>query len=196
MKIGVLDLQGCVEPHRHHIEKLGFEFTKIRYPDDCRGISGYIIPGGESTVIRKLIKINGLHELLVKEWKKKPVWGICAGAILIATKISIAKEFIKANATSKDVGYGLIDCEIIRNAYGSQVMSHFNHINDYEVAFIRAPKIAGCGIDVQILATVDDLPVWVRNEKHMATTFHPELNSSAPSPMHEYFVKCLLKNSN
>lgn len=178
MRIGVLALQGCVEPHRPHLEKLGAEVVLIRYPEDCVNISGYIIPGGESTTMLKLIRVNELEEKLASEWQHKPVWGICAGAILIARKVTSPQQF----------SFGLIDCEIARNAYGSQIMSHYGEVAGYKVAFIRAPKIMLCNPSLKILATHAETPSWVANDRAMATTFHPELNHLAPSPMHRYFI--------
>ncbi len=179
MRIGILAVQGCVEPHHSHLEKLGVEMVHIRYPEDCANISGYIIPGGESTTMLKLIRINELQEKLASEWKLKPVWGICAGAILIAQKVTSPEQF----------SFGLIDYEIARNAYGSQIMSHYGEVAGYKVAFIRAPKIMWCNPALKILATHSETPAWVANDKVMATTFHPELNNLTPSPMHRYFVE-------
>lgn len=179
MRIGMLALQGCVEPHRPHLQELGAEMVLIRYPEDCVNISGYIIPGGESTVMLKLIRANNLHDKLISEWKLKPVWGICAGAIVMARKVASPQQF----------SFGLIDYEITRNAYGSQIMSHYGEVDGYKVAFIRAPKITLCSKDLKILSTHAETPSWVASEQAMATTFHPELNNMTPSPMHRYFIE-------
>lgn len=179
MKIGILALQGCVDPHIAHLEKLGAQARLIRYANDCEDIDGYILPGGESTTMLKLIKINGLHQTLKKEWASKPVWGICAGAILIGTKVTSPEQFC----------YKLIDYQIARNAYGAQIMSHYGVVAGYNVAFIRAPKIIECGPDVEIITEHNHSPTWVRDKKNMATTFHPELNTILPSPMHKYFIE-------
>lgn len=184
MRIGVLALQGCVEPHKPHIEKLGATMVPIRYPNDCVNIDGYILPGGESSAILKLIKIMGLHEVLEKEWKHVPVWGICAGAILIASRVSLPKQS----------SYGIMDFSVERNAYGAQILSHYTTICDYEVAFIRAPKIIDCSSDIDVIARYKNSPVWVADRHSMATTFHPELNNNYPSPMHNYFINELCRN--
>lgn len=180
--VGLLALQGCVEHHRRHIESLGVNTRLIRYPEDCSGIAGYIIPGGESSTMLKLISANGLDVVLIREWQQKPVWGICAGAILIANNVRSPAQ----------KSFALMDYNIVRNAYGSQIMSRCDQIDDYNVAFIRAPIIEYVGSSVTVLAYHNSIPTWVRNDMHMATTFHPELNNCAPSPMHTYYVKNFL----
>ena len=183
MRIGILALQGCVEPHKPHIKAMGCTMVPIRSISDCDSIDGYIIPGGESTTMLKLMKVTGLHELLPEIWSRKPVWGICAGAILMAKTVYCPEQY----------SYNLIDCSIVRNAYGAQIVSEYKSIESYDVGFIRAPRIMEYGGKVQVLASIRDAdgntdPVWLISGNKMLTTFHPELNKLYPSPMHERFM--------
>ncbi len=182
MVVGILSLQGCVDPHIPHFEALSIHVKKIRFPKDCENVDAYVIPGGESSVMLKLIHLHGLREILSKEWREKPVWGICAGAILMAKTVINPSQY----------GYGLLDFEISRNAYGSQSESQSIKVNGYEVSFIRAPQITKHNPSLEILASYDNTPVWITHKNKMATTFHPELNHSFPSPMHERFVQMIM----
>jgi 5'-phosphate synthase pdxT subunit len=176
--IGVLALQGAVEPHRPHIEVAGAAFKSVKTPEQFDEVDGFILPGGESTTMLKLIETFDLWDALKDHFAKKPVWGICAGSILIAENVT--------NPSQKS--FGLIPMTVERNAYGRQLDSHHAMINGYDVSLIRAPVIAKVGKDVDVKATHDGKPVWVRKGKYMATTFHPELTLDYPSPMHQEFI--------
>lgn len=177
LTIGVLALQGAVRPHQKHIEATGAQFTPVKTQDDLDHIDGLIIPGGESTTMLKLIDRFGLEDTLTSFFQKKPAWGICAGAILMAGHVT--------NPTQKS--FGVLPMTVRRNGYGRQLESHYSYIDGYEVAFIRAPVIEDPG-KTEILARHGNDPVWVQNGCHMATTFHPELNPDTPSPMHRRFT--------
>jgi pyridoxal 5'-phosphate synthase pdxT subunit len=177
--IGVLALQGAVQPHKPHIEAAGGVFKAVKTPEDFREVDGFILPGGESTTMLKLIENFDLWDELKKEFTKKPVWGICAGSILIAKNVSSPAQ----------KSFGLMDISVERNAYGRQLNSHHEEIEGYTVSFIRAPKITKANGSSEVLAKQGGLPVWVQSGKYMATTFHPELTLAYPSPMHRKFIE-------
>lgn len=177
--IGVLALQGAVQPHKAHIEAAGAEFRAVKTLAQCEEVDGFILPGGESTTMLKLIERFGMWDGLMEQFSSKPVWGICAGSILLAEKVT--------NPTQKS--FGLLPITVQRNGYGRQIDSHYAAIDGYNVAFIRAPVITEVAHDVEILAEHGGSPVWVKKGSCMATTFHPELTTDAPSPMHKMFVE-------
>ena len=183
--IGVLALQGAVQPHKAHIEAAGAEFRAVKTLAQCEEVDGFIIPGGESTTMLKLIERFGLWDGLAEQFAKKPVWGICAGSILLAEKVT--------NPEQKS--FGLMPITVQRNAYGRQIDSHYAVIDGYNVSFIRAPIITEVTEDVEILAEHNGTPVWVKKGSFMATAFHPELTSDAPSPMHRAFVEMVKQNA-
>ncbi len=176
--IGVLALQGAVMPHKPHIEAAGGMFMPVKTPEDFARADAFILPGGESTTMLKLIDTFGLEASLVKEFAHKPVWGICAGAILMAKTVTNPAQ----------TSFGLIDMDITRNGYGRQLASTVIAVDGYPVSYIRAPVIERTGPDVQVLATREDKPIWVRQGQYIATAFHPELTADYPSPFHKTFV--------
>lgn len=176
--IGVLALQGAVEPHRPHIEAAGADFRDVKTPEQFDQVDAFILPGGESTTMLKLIEAFGLWETLAENFRKKPVWGACAGTILMAEKVT--------NPAQKS--FALLPMTVKRNAYGRQLESHHLKIEDYEVSFIRAPIITELDKSVEVFAREEDKPVWVRKGPYMATTFHAELTLDFPSPMHKAFI--------
>jgi 5'-phosphate synthase pdxT subunit len=177
--IGVLALQGAVEPHKAHIEAAGGTFRAVKTPEEFAQVDGFILPGGESTTMLKLIERFDLWDVLSKEFAAKPVWGICAGCILMARDVS--------NPQQKS--FGLLPISVQRNAYGRQLESHHADIQGYTVSFIRAPIIEKHDADVTVLANYQDQPVLVQKAQYMAATFHAEMNLAAPSPMHVEFIK-------
>lgn len=177
--IGVLALQGAVMPHKAHIEAAGGEFRAVKTAADFAAVDGFILPGGESTTMLRLIDRFGLWDILSGEFAKKPVWGICAGCILIAQTVK--------NPAQKS--FGLLPITVTRNGYGRQLDSHHETVNGYTVSFIRAPIIEEIGADVEVLATHRGQSVWVQKGNVMASTFHPELTLEYPSPMHQAFLK-------
>ena len=185
LRIGILALQGCVEPHVPHLNALGVQVIIVRSAPDFANINALILPGGESTVQLKLLGLLELEEVFLKCCSRIPVWGICAGAILMALNVS--------NPPQKS--YRLIDIDIERNSYGRQLDSFRANVGGDPVAFIRAPLVTRVGAGVTILESFEGIPVWLSNEQHMITTFHPELGPSFPSNIHRYFVERALRNS-
>ncbi len=183
--IGVLALQGAVELHKPHIEACGAEYKAVKTPAGFAQVDAIILPGGESTTMLKLIERFGLWDILTKEFSNKPVWGICAGSILMAQKVT--------NPAQKS--FGLLPITIERNGYGRQLESHYAKISGYEVSFIRAPIITEIGREVEILASHNDQAVCVQSGDKIASTFHPELTKQYPSPMHKYFIDLVRKNA-
>lgn len=181
--IGVFALQGAVELHKPHIEAAGAEFRTVKTAKQFAEVDGFILPGGESTTMLKLINIFNLWDVLADEFSKKPVWGICAGSILMASTVKNPEQ----------ASFATLPITIERNGYGRQLDSHFSKIKDYEVSFIRAPVITETG-DCEIIASHQGQAVWVQKGNQMATTFHPEINLEPPSPMHVHFTH-LVKQS-
>ncbi len=184
MTIGVLALQGAFAEHIKVLQELGVASQEIRqradFTDDLAGI---IVPGGESTVIAKLLGDTGLAPALSQAIHAGlPVFGTCAGMILLAKEISGADTcHIPA-----------MDMRVRRNAYGRQLGSFntiaaFKGIGDVPMTFIRAPYIESIWSDVEPLATVDGKLVAARQGRMLATAFHPELTDS--TAIHEYFLE-------
>ena len=176
--IGVLALQGAVLPHKSHIEAAGGTFMPVKTVEDFARADAFILPGGESTTMLKLIDTFGLEASLRRAFADKPVWGICAGAILMAKKVSNPAQ----------TSFALIDMDITRNAYGRQLASTVIAVDGYPVSYIRAPVIERTGPDVRVLAARDGKPIWVQQGQYIATAFHPELTADYPSPFHKTFV--------
>ena len=177
--IGVLALQGAVEPHKPHIIAAGGEFRAVKTAEQFEEVDAFILPGGESTTMLKLIDAFGLWDSLAKNFKAKPVWGICAGAILLAEKVTDPAQ----------KSFGVLPMTVQRNGYGRQLESHFAAVDGYEVSFIRAPIFTELGAGVETLAEHEGTPVWVRKGKAIASAFHPELTLDFPSPMHRMFIE-------
>lgn len=178
MRVGILAVQGCVEPHRKHIEALNSELIEVRRSEDFSKIDALILPGGESTTMLKLIDHFDIWDDLLKASKKIPFWGICAGSILMAKKVS--------GPSQKSLG--IMDIDIQRNGYGRQLESTQVKIQNYDVAFIRAPIVIRANKKIKVLASFEGSPVWLQDGRHMISTFHSELNSQCPSPFHKAFL--------
>ena len=179
--VGIFALQGAVGLHIPHLEAMGLKVIEIRRAEDFDLADGFILPGGESTTMLKLIDIFELEPVMREHFARKTVWGICAGCILIAKTVTHPAQR----------SFGLIDIAVERNGYGSQVDSHETSINGYPVSFIRAPIIRSAGPGVKVLATHRGLPAWVRQGNIIASTFHPELTLDFPSPMHRLLASLL-----
>ena len=175
--VGILALQGDVREHQENLQRHGMQSTCIRRPSDFDGIDALILPGGESTTIQRLIISSGLLEP-VKAYIQKglPLWGTCAGVVLLAKG-------------------GLLECvEILvdRNAYGSQLYSRVakgkSQVVDGEIsmAFIRAPRIRSDTGNVEVLCRLDGYIVAIRQRNILLTTFHPELTPE--NPFTSYFI--------
>lgn len=184
MRIGVLALQGDFHKHGGHLSQLGIEPVYVRTQDDILSIDGLIIPGGESTTIGKLLVDFGLDSVLKKRLDKGlPVFGTCAGMILMAKEI-VGQEQFRLN---------LLDIAVERNAYGRQIDSfeaEFEHSlpvqGPLHGVFIRAPRISKVGPEVKVLARFEDYPVLVQQKQYLAASFHPELTENLE--LHRYFL--------
>lgn len=180
-------MQGAYHKHSLMVESLGAEAIEVRTAEDIEKISGLIIPGGESTVMSKLLARNGLIDpLRDRAINGMPVFGTCAGMIMLA------KEVDDFNLPLP----GLMDISVHRNAYGRQLESFeasfpVNGLGDFPVTgiFIRAPKITRCGAGVEILAEYEDVPVLVRENNYLASSFHPELTGD--SRIHSLFLSMI-----
>lgn len=189
MKIGVLAMQGAYAEHISILKSLEVYTVEIRNKEDLKEIDGLIIPGGESTTMGKLIRALDIYEDLKEKIESGlPVWGTCAGMILLAK--SIYEDDIKHLAT--------MDIEVRRNAYGRQLGSFGTKSfvkgigEDVEMIFIRAPYIESVGKKVEVLSVIDGNIVAAKENNMLVTSFHPELTED--NRVHKYFVN-LVKNN-
>ncbi len=189
MKIGVLALQGAFLEHEQILDKLHIEHFEIRKKSDLQNnMSGLIIPGGESTVIGKLLHdLDLFQDIKTMIEKGMPTFGTCAGMILLAKNIE------NDDKTHLEV----MDIQVRRNAYGRQLGSFFTEsefkgIGKVPMTFIRAPFIESVGKDVEILSVVDNHIVAAKEKNMLVTSYHPELTSS--TLVHLYFVNHLMLN--
>lgn len=185
MTVGILALQGAFAEHGQMLDLLGVDHFEIRQAKDLeRPFDGLILPGGESTVIGKLLKESGLFEKLQKMIQHGlPVYGTCAGLILLA-------EEVEDNPT----WFGTMDIRVKRNAYGRQLGSfyteaEFDGIGNVPMSFIRAPYIERAGEKAKILAVVDGKIVAARQENQLVTAFHPEVTKDIR--VHQYFIQMI-----
>ena len=182
--VGVLALQGDFAEHESMLHRLGVDGRKVRLPDDLEGLDGLIIPGGESTTITRLIDSYALRQPLREFAATKPVWGTCAGLIVMARQAgSLDRQTLD-----------LIDIEVDRNAFGRQIDSFETDIAFEEVSgppvhaiFIRAPLIQTVGEGVKVLGRLDGRGVVAARQGHLlVTAFHPELADDLR--LHRYFL--------
>ena len=178
--VGVLALQGDFEAHARALERAQVHPVEVRTVQDLASCDGLIIPGGESTTMLKLIGLENLLKPLRAFGQSKPIFGTCAGAILLAREV----------LSPPQPSLSLMDIAVERNAYGRQMESRIAKIEvdgkEMEAVFIRAPIIRRVGNGVKVHASYQGTPVWVEQGLHMATTFHPELG---PSPyIHNCFA--------
>lgn len=179
--VGILSLQGCVDPHADHLRALGAQVRFIKQKKDLNGIQGLILPGGESTTMLKLAKKFELWQELRPLSQKIPFWGICAGSILMAKRVE--------NPAQDSLG--IMDLEVRRNAYGRQIDSFQQPIEltngkKEPAVFIRAPKFLSWGDQVQVGGRVNREAVFLESGPHMVTAFHPELTER--HWFHEHFL--------
>jgi 5'-phosphate synthase pdxT subunit len=176
MVIGILALQGDFQKHSEALEGSGLACREVRRPGELSDLSGLVLPGGESTTMLKFFEAEPWDEALSAFVRSgRPVFATCAGTILLAHKVE--------NPPQK--GLGLLDVDVVRNAYGRQADSFVGRARlaggeEIEAVFIRAPKISRVGPGVEILARTGEDPVLVRQGNVIASTFHPEL-SAGPS---------------
>ena len=190
MRVGVFALQGDVREHLRTLTSIGVDSIEVRNALEISSVDGLILPGGESTTISKLIDIFGLRAALTDFiGSGKPVFGTCAGMIMLAKEV--------LDAASGQRSLEAMDISVRRNAFGSQLDSFETEIsfagNPANVAFIRAPIVERVGPGVEVLSTLPSgAVVAVREGNLLATAFHPELTGD--NSVHEYFVAMVSKS--
>ena len=193
MKIGILALQGAFVEHEKMLAQLGVESIELRNLEDFQqhqsDLSGLILPGGESTAMGKLLRDqNMLLPLREAILNGLPVFGTCAGLILLAKEITTQEESHLAT----------MDIVVERNAYGRQLGSFYTEaeckdVGKIPMTFIRGPIISSVGEDVEILATVDNQIVAAQEKNMLVTSFHPELTDDVR--LHQYFIEMCKEKS-
>jgi len=190
-RVGVLALQGDFDAHAKAAARAGADVVEVRCAVDLEGLDGLILPGGESTTMLKLLGEENLMEPLREFGRRRPIFGTCAGAILLANEVSSPVQ----------ESLGLIDIGVERNAYGRQIDSRVSSVTpepdfqsrtapgDMEAVFIRAPIIRRVGNGARVLARYHGDPVLVEEGRHLVATFHPEL--SKDPRVHELFLQKL-----
>jgi pyridoxal 5'-phosphate synthase pdxT subunit len=182
-RVGVLALQGDFEAHQRALKRAGAEAVEVRSAADLENIQGLVIPGGESSTMMKLLEEEKLLDPLREFGRERPIFGTCAGAILLATDV----------ANPPQASLGLMDMEVERNAYGRQLDSRIARLHpegiegELEAVFIRAPIIRHVGENARVLASYQGDPVLVEQGRHLAATFHPELTDD--SRVHLMFLR-------
>ncbi|RYL94190.1 pyridoxal 5'-phosphate synthase glutaminase subunit PdxT [Sporolactobacillus sp. THM19-2] len=182
LRIGVLALQGAVSEHIQALKESGAEGVSVKNTEDLNGLDGLVLPGGESTTMRRLMDKYGLFEAIKTYAQTRPVFGTCAGLILMAKKIE----------GREGPHLGLLDIDVKRNAFGRQVDSfeaelNIKHVGEhYNGVFIRAPYIKSAGDQVEVLSTYKGHIVACRQGRFLTCAFHPELTDDRG--MHRYFV--------
>ena len=188
LHIGVLALQGDFEAHLKMLAELGVEGKAVRLPKHLDDLDGIILPGGESTTIGKLMVLYGLDEPLQQKIREGfPIWGTCAGLILLARETDNALEGQPLLAS--------MHIRIRRNAFGSQRESFETDLSvpvigeaPFHAFFIRGPAIESVGPEVEVLATLDDGTIVAVREGHLlGTAFHPEIGGDPR--FHQYFLR-------
>mmetsp|Transcript_37342 Transcript_37342/g.91525 ORF Transcript_37342/g.91525 Transcript_37342/m.91525 type:complete len:220 (-) Transcript_37342:194-853(-) len=194
--VGVLELQGDFAEHTAMLRRCGVETRAVRLPEDLEGLDGLVVPGGESTTIGKLLVELGMMDRLRRAVDDGlPVFGTCAGCILMATDIVKYPEQPRI---------GAIDMQVDRNAYGRQIDSFETEVRPVagvnvfkgaplRAVLIRAPSILTVGEGVEVLAQLNDRPIVVKQGNCVATTFHPELTTD--TRMHELFLSVITQRS-
>ncbi len=190
-RVGVLALQGDFEAHRRALERVGAAACEVRSAAELDGLDGLIIPGGESTTMLRLLNDEKLLAPLGEFGRHRPIFGTCAGAILLAREVTHPEQEALA----------LMDIAVERNSYGRQLDSHVARLapeepfvrqagpGEVEAVFIRAPRIRRVGPGVRVYLYYQGDPVLVAEPPHLAATFHPEL--TAETRIHRLFVESL-----
>ena len=194
--IGILAVQGDFQAHSKALAHLGVPCRLVKKPSDLEGVSGLILPGGESTTFLKFLEEEGLLEPIRQFAATHPVFGTCAGAILMAEKVENPFQ----------PSLGLVRMTVRRNAYGRQLASSIQTAQPeselqigpeagapLEVVLIRAPLILEVGPEVKTLARLEGKPILVRQGRLLASTFHPELTND--TRVHRYFCRMVSDNS-
>lgn len=181
-RIGVLAIQGDYVAHSQALLESGAAPVEVRRPEDLAGLDGLILPGGESTTVLRFLQKHGFFDALEEFCAAHPVFGTCAGAILLAREVRNPAQH----------SLGILDVAVERNAYGRQIDSAILTVETalgggpLEMVFIRAPRIVETGADVKVLARRDGSATLVRQGNRLAATFHPELSSDRR--IHRLFV--------
>ena len=184
-RIGVLAIQGNYASHAQALAEAGAEPIEVRKSDELAGLDGLVLPGGESTTMLRFLEKHRFFEQLQEFCRAKPVFGTCAGVILLAREV--------LNPAQRSLG--VLDATIERNAYGRQIDSVIMTAETalpggpLEMVFIRSPRISQTGPGVEILARRDGFPALVRERNILAATFHPEL--SPDRRVHRLFVEAV-----
>ena len=185
MKVGVLALQGAFARHSEVLTGLGAVPLEVRTPGDLDAVDAMVVPGGESTTMSMLLDSSGLRPSLAERLADGlPVLGTCAGMILLAVRVTDGRDDQRS--------FGAIDIDVRRNGYGRQVDSFEDQLSvtgldgPFHGVFIRAPVVERVGSDVEVLATVDGLPVLCREGAVLVSSFHPEM--SGDGRIHERFL--------
>lgn len=184
MKIGVLALQGAVREHIRHIELSGHEGIAIKKVEQLDDIDGLILPGGESTTLRRLMDLYGFKEKL--QQSDLPMFGTCAGLIVLASDVEGEEGYLNK-----------LDITVQRNSFGRQVDSFESELDikgiatDIEGVFIRAPHITKVADHVEILSEIGDKIVAVKQDKYLGVSFHPELTDDYR--VTDYFINHMIQ---
>lgn len=187
LTIGVMALQGAFGKHLSALSSLGVSSTAVRTPEELRKCDGLIIPGGESTTMAKQMSYIGLWKSIKSFAETRPVFGTCAGLILMAKEVTEITPYAPL---------GLFDVTVSRNAYGRQSDSFSSDITiqlpmdiptSQKAIFIRAPRIESWGEGVEVLATLHEKPILIQQGLHIGASFHPELAESLE--IHKYFAE-------
>ena len=185
MKVGVLALQGAFARHSEVLIGLGAVPLEVRTPGDLDAVDAMGVPGGESTTMSMLLDSSGLRPSLAERLADGlPVLGTCAGMILLAVRVTDGRDDQRS--------FGAIDIDVRRNGYGRQVDSFEDQLSvtgldgPFHGVFIRAPVVERIGSDVEVLATVDGVPVLCREGAVLVSSFHPEM--SGDGRIHERFL--------
>ena len=183
MQVGVLGLQVAFADHSDCLTSIGVQSIEVRTPQQLGSVDALLMPGGESSTMSQLLESSGLFDpIATRIAEGMPVFGTCAGMILLASEI--------LDGRSDQRNFSAIDISVRRNAFGRQVDSFEATINssvgDFHGVFIRAPRIERVGAQVEVLGSINDEPVLVRQGNVLAASFHPELSNDAR--LHEYFV--------
>jgi 5'-phosphate synthase pdxT subunit len=190
MRIGVLALQGDFAKHAEALRSLGVDVQEVRKPQELENCEGLVIPGGESTVMLRQLDFIGMRDSLVAFAQQKPVFGTCAGLIVMSKQVQ----------ASPLQPLQLMDVVVERNAFGRQIESFqafisleltAKHSKVFPAFFIRAPRIRVCGSSVEVLASFKEEPILVRQGHYLGASFHPEL--TADPVIHQYFIEMIRK---
>ncbi|MDF2698842.1 MAG: glutamine amidotransferase subunit PdxT [Haloplasmataceae bacterium] len=185
MKIGILALQGSYFDHQKYFSNLNVDTLLIKEPHQLKEIDGLVLPGGESTTIRRLIDRYNFMDDLKDFCSKKPVFGTCAGMILLAKEV-----------VDNPTHIGVLNVRVKRNAFGRQKDSFeekimVNKVGEVEGVYIRAPYIDQVGDNVEVLAIHKEIIVAVQQDNILATSFHPELTDNLL--IGKYFINMIDK---